>query len=369
VSAGGNSTSGGSPEKRPLVACTRRGDTIREMLRPDREQSLRPTIFQVAEAAGVSITTVSHVFSGKRQVNTETRRRVLDAADRLGYKARASAQALATGRSMTLGLQLSLSEQEVVLNPYFSTLLPAMSVAAMELGYSFLFLPPAPSDQAQVERLVVSGAIDGGIIIDPIEREPFVQLLIEHERPFVSIGRLLETPHDHWVDNDNAAALGDVLEHLNEQGYQSPVLLTIPARVSYVSDYSSAFGRAFPEPRRIVIARELSELAAIEAIRPLLSGPERPDSVIGIHDLLAVGVLRAATEIGLAVPNELGVIGIGDSLLAQHASPALTSVRVFPDEAGRLVVELLDQLVRGEEATAPRIVPTRLFTRTSTARR
>jgi DNA-binding LacI/PurR family transcriptional regulator len=243
-----------------------------------------------------------------------------------------------------------------------------MSVAAMELGYSFLFLPPAPSDASYVERLLADGAIDGGIVVDPVEGDPFVQALIEQGRPFVSIGRLLETPHDHWVDNDNSAAVTEVLQHLNEQGYLSPLLLTIPTRVSYVSDYSTAFGREFPEPRRIVVAKELSELAAVEAIKPLLQGIDRPDAVFCIHDQLAVGALRAAAEVGLSVPDELGVVGIGDSFLAQHASPALTSVRVFPDEAGRLVVELLDRLLRGEAAAAPQIVPTRLFARASTTR-
>jgi DNA-binding LacI/PurR family transcriptional regulator len=337
--------------------------------RPPSSPLVRPTIFQVAEEAGVSITTVSHVFSGKRKVNVETRRKVLAAADLLGYKPRASAQALATGRSMTLGLQLSLAEQEIVLNPYFTTLLSSMSLAAMELGYSFLFVPPAPSDPVQIERVLAQGEIDGGIVVDPIERDPFVRLLIDQKRPFVSIGRLLETPHDHWVDNDNAAAVRDVLQHLETQGYTSPILLTIPASVSYVSDYSSAFSAAFPEPRRIVVARELSELAAVEAIKPLLESADPPDAVFGIHDVLAVGALRAAAEVGLAVPNNLGVVGISDTFLAQHATPALTSVRVFPDEAGRLVVELLDELLRGEAAAAPRIVPTRLFERASTTRK
>jgi DNA-binding LacI/PurR family transcriptional regulator len=328
----------------------------------------RPTIFQVAEAAGVSITTVSHVFSGKRKVHEVTRDRVFETAERLGYRPRSTAQALATGRSMALGLQLSLSDQEVVLNPYFSTLLPAMSVAAMELGYSFLFLPPPPSDRAAVERVLANGSIDGGILIDPVERDPFVQLLIDQDRPFASLGRLLETPHDHWVDNDQAAVVDEVLEHLAEEGYTSPVLLTLPTRVSYVSDYSTAFGRAFPEPRRIVVAKQLSELAAVEAIRPVLQGSDPPDAVFCIHDQLAVGALRAADEVGLSVPDELGVVGVANSFLAQHSSPALTSVDVFPEEAGRLIVHLLDRLLRGEVGVTPQIVPSRLFIRASTTR-
>jgi LacI family transcriptional regulator, galactose operon repressor len=80
-------------------------------------------------------------------------------------------------------------------------------------------------------------------------------------------------------------------------------------------------------------------------------------------------VLRAAAEAGIGVPDELGVVGVTDSVLAAHAGPPLTSVRVFPEQAGRLVVELVDQLARGgPDAGAPRIVPTRLVTRRSTAR-
>jgi DNA-binding LacI/PurR family transcriptional regulator len=332
--------------------------------------SVRPTIFQVAEEAGVSITTVSHVFSGKRKVHEETRRRVLETAERLAYKPRATAQALATGRSMTLGLQITLSGHELVLNPYFASLLPAMSLAAIELGYSFLFVPPNPDRDAFVDPLLAGARIDGGIVIDPMDRDPFVSALLAGGTPFTSIGRLLDTPHENWVDNDHDAASAHVLEHLAERGYESPVLLTIPTRVSYVTDYSTAFaGRSTAGADGIVVAEDLSEQAAVEAIKPLLGSADPPDAVFCIHDQLAIGVLRAASELGVCVPDELGVVGVTDSLIAAHARPPLTSVRVHAEQAGRLVVQLLDQLLRGEaDISAPRIVPTRLVSRESTAR-
>jgi DNA-binding LacI/PurR family transcriptional regulator len=331
---------------------------------------LRPTIFEVAEEAGVSITTVSHVFSGKRKVHEATRRRVLETAERLAYRPRATAQALATGRSMTLGLQISMSGHELVLNPYFTSLLPAMSLAAIDLGYSFLFVPANPSNDAFVEPLL-NGGIDGGIVVDPVERDPFVAALIEAKRPFASIGRLLETPHENWVDNDHADAVRRVLDHLTKRGYGHPILLTIPTEVSYVVDYSTAFSRWQENGQRgIVVARDLSEQAAVDAITPVLLTPHPPDAVFCIHDQLAIGVLRAASDLGLVVPDELGVVGVTNSALASHARPSLTSVQVFPERAGRLVVELIDQVVRGEpDVEAPRIVPTRLIARASTARR
>jgi DNA-binding LacI/PurR family transcriptional regulator len=328
----------------------------------------RPTIFEVAESAGVSITTVSHVFSGKRRVHEQTRLRVLETAERLAYRPRTTAQALATGRTMTLGLQITMSGHELVLNPYFAALLPAMSLAAIDLGYSFLFVPPNPSREAFVEPLL-DGGIDGGIVVDPVESDDFVTALLAAERPFASIGRLLETPHENWVDNDHPAVVDHVLEHLEKRGYERPVLLTIPTKVSYVVDYTTAFSDRRDGEGSIVVARDLSEQAAVEAVAPLFAGADRPDAVFCIHDQLAIGVLRAAAEAGIGVPDELGVVGVTDSVLAAHAGPPLTSVRVFPEQAGRLVVELVDQLARGgPEAGAPRIVPTRLVARRSTAR-
>jgi DNA-binding LacI/PurR family transcriptional regulator len=342
----------------------------RDTATPVVHEGLRPTIFQVAEAAGVSITTVSHVFSGKRKVHEETRRRVLETAERLAYKPRATAQALATGRSMTLGLQITLSGHELVLNPYFASLLPAMSLAAIELGYSFLFVPPNPDRETFVDPLLAGARIDGGIVVDPMDGDPFVAALTAGGKPFASIGRLLETPHENWVDNDHDAAAAHVLEHLSDRGYEAPVLLSIPTRVSYVTDYSTAFARwSAAGSDGIVVARDLSEQAAVEAIKPVLASTSPPDAVFCIHDQLAIGVLRAASEAGVAVPDELGVVGVTDSLIAAHARPPLTSVRVHPEQAGRLVVHLMDRLLRGEEdVTAPQIVPTRLVARESTAR-
>ena len=270
---------------------------------------------------------------------------------------------------MTLGLQITLTGHELVLNPYFASLLPAMSLAAMELGYSFLFVPPNPSREAFVDPLLAGGRIDAGIVVDPLDGDPFVSALTAGAKPFASIGRLSDPAHRNWVDNDHGAAAANVLQHLADRGYEKPHLLTIPTKVSYVSDYSTAFSRGTSGgPRSIVVAEDLSEQSAFEVVKRELESPRPPDAIFCIHDQLAIGALRAAAELGVAVPDELGVVGVTDSLVAAHARPPLTSVRVFPEQAGRAVVELIDQLLREGEVSAPRIIPTRLVARASTAR-
>src|SRR4051794_19861124 len=137
------------------------------------ERSGGPTIFQVAEAAGVSITTVSHVFSGKRPVGESTRKRVEAAAGRLGYLPRRTAQALASGRSMTLAIQFPYPGAEVLFNPYFSEMVPAMSEAAVSRGYAFVLVPPDPPRETFVRSLIEQRGIDGAILLDPVLGDAF----------------------------------------------------------------------------------------------------------------------------------------------------------------------------------------------------
>jgi DNA-binding LacI/PurR family transcriptional regulator len=328
----------------------------------------RVTIFDVADAAGVSITTVSHVFSGNRRVGAETRDRVKAVARKLGYRPRATAQALAHGRTNTLALQLSISGESLVLNPFFTSLLSALSLAAVDRGFSFVYVPPGPGSAGFVEPLLGIRIADAAVLVDPIRNDPFVEAIVERAFPCVSIGRILGVTTDYWVDNDHRAVCDKVLAHLSEAGYVRPALLTVPFELSYVVDYTTGFRAAVGDAAPIVVAQDLTDLAAQAAAAEALASNEPPDAFFCIHDRLAVGALLAAAAAGVAVPDELGVVGIGDSL-ASHTHPGLTSVRVFPERAGEAAIELLDAVLRGAEADVPVLVETHLVRRESTLRK
>lgn len=328
----------------------------------------RVTIFDVAKAAGVSITTVSHVFSGNRRVGAQTCERVEAIARKLGYRPRATAQALAHGRTNTLAVQLSISGESLILNPFFTSLLAALSLAAVDRGFSFVYVPPAPGSGDFVEPLLTAGVVDAAVLVDPVRSDPFVQAVVERDIPYVSIGRILGVPSDYWVDNDHHAVCDKVLGHLAESGYVRPALLTVPYDLSYVDDYTNGFRDAFGNHATIIVAPDLTDLAAQSAAAGALASQEPPDAFFCIHDRLAVGALSAAAEVGIAVPTELGVVGIGDSL-ASHAHPGLTSVRVFPERFGVAALHLLDALLRGAEADVPALIDAQLVRRESTRRR
>jgi DNA-binding LacI/PurR family transcriptional regulator len=335
-----------------------------------RERSPVSTIFEVAQEAGVSITTVSHVFSGKRHVSEDTRERVLRIATTLGYKPRASARALATGRSMTIALQHSMSGAEFVLNPFFGAMLPAMSEAALRSGYAFIFVPPDPPEDVFVVPLVLERRVDAAILIDPVPSDVFVRAVLELDLPAVSLGRIEGESRLPVVDHDHADACARVLEHLLLRGYTRPALLSLDSEMSYVLDMNSAFGRIAPAGSPILAVPELSERAAYEFALELLSGTDRPDSIFCLNDLLAVGVKRAAADLDIPIPSELGLVGVGDSALATVGPVSLTSMRAYPERAGARLIELLEAMLSEDDIVldvGP--LPMELVARESTQRR
>lgn len=331
------------------------------------EVDARVTIFDVATEAGVSITTVSHVFSGNRRVAVGTRERVQAAAEKLGYKPRATAQALAQGRTNALALQVSVSGESLVLNPFLTSLLASLSLAAIERGFSFVYVPPGSGSGGFVEPLLDAGLVDAAVLVDPIRGDPFVEAVVERDFPHVSIGRILGVTSDYWVDNDHRAICEKVMSHLARAGYQSPALLTVPFEVSYVADYTDGFRAVAGEDARIVVAKDLTDLAAQSAAADALASGNPPDAFFCIHDRLAVGALLAAGEAGVAVPESLGVVGIGDNL-ASHIHPGLTSVRVSPERGGEAAVELLDAVLHGTAVRVPVLLEAQLVRRASTRR-
>jgi DNA-binding LacI/PurR family transcriptional regulator len=331
-------------------------------------QAPKATIFELAAAANVSITTVSHVFSGNRPVNEETRRRVLAAAEQLAYTPSTRARALATGRSYSLALEVSFTGEALLLNTFFASLLPAISLAAVERGYSFVYVPPAAEARKFIEPLVGNRRIDGALFVDPVIGDPFLEAVRASDVPFASIARPLDSSSDNWVDNDHAHVCEVVAAHLARSGYERAALLTIEAEGSYIADYLNGYQKAFAW-QQLVIADQFTFGAAAHAASQALRSPEPPDAFFCIHDQLAIAVETAVEAEGLKVGKDVGIIGVGDSMLARQARTPLSSVNVFPHQHGSAVVAMLDELIAGAQPAAPVLIPSRLVARGSTRRK
>lgn len=325
------------------------------------------TIRDVAREAGVSVTTVSHVFSGRRRVAEETGRRVREVAERLGYRPDAAARSLATGRSTTVGLYFQMSGEALLLNPLFSALLSGFSAEAAELGFTFMLLPESPEASPTGWK-----DLAGVVIVDPTPDNAWIPVLAREGVRVVTIGRYLGGIDLSWVDNEHRAGIADAVDHLVDQGYRNLVLLSVWERLSYIADIEQAFTEAvagLDVEGRLVHADDFSDRAARRVTADLLSSPDPPDAVVAAIDHMAIGVLQAAEELGVAVPAELGVVGGSDTVLARHARPPLTSVRVFPEELAREALRLVNGFWHEAEAPDRQVLlPAKLVVRESTLR-
>jgi DNA-binding LacI/PurR family transcriptional regulator len=329
------------------------------------------SIEEVAREAGVSITTVSHVFSGKRPVAAETRRRVLAVADRVGYRPHRAARGLATGRAMTIGLHFPFGVDSFVLDPYFPQLLEGLSAAAVEAGYGFVLIPAPPGARFPLSVALKQHRFDGVIVANPARESTLIPMLLRRRIPMVTIGRYLGPHPVPWVDNDFRGGIAQLMAHLEEQGFERPALISVRSSFSPEQDMEESFEKevlARGGEVSIVRADDSSEEQGFVLALRLLSRPRPPDAVVAVLDRLAVGVLRAASELGLRVPRDLAVTGVDDSVLARHSHPPLTSIKVGPYELGEAAAESLLAIVERSELPENRILPAELVPRASSRR-
>lgn len=330
----------------------------------------RVTIRDVAEAAGVSPTTVSDSLNGKGRIDDRTREHVAAVAARLGYQANRSARGLRSGRTTTLALVLPRAaarprDEEMLGIDYYMELAATASRAAFDRDHAVLLLPPLRTAD-ELRRF----AVDGAIVVDPHQGDSAIRLFEALGLPWVTVDRDISRPDDSWwVSGDNEANTRKMLDHLREAGARRVALLTAPDRWSWFGDIRRAYlawaEQVGQEPLIAEAPLRSLEPSAAEVGGALLDGPDRPDAVFAPPDRFAAGVLRAARERGLRVPEDLRIGAGVDSHLMLTGDPPITALDLRPSIVGEAAVELLIARIEGE---TPRhaTVPAELRVRAST---
>ena len=326
-------------------------------------------IKDVAAAAGVSITTVSHALNGKGRLTPATRERVQRIAAEMGYQPSALARGRAGGRTGMLALTVSVVDNPLPVADfdYFMQVMNTATSTALERGYSLTLLP-AQARGDLLDRL----PLDGAIVMDPVRADPIVDRLARRTIPIVTTGRQPEgAGNAYWVDNDHVAGTRAMLDHLAQAGGRRVGLLTVPDLSSYSIDVLATYTRwcqeRDQEPLVSLVPGRLSEESAFAAATEILDAADPPDAIYGALDRLALGVLHAAAAKGIRVPEDLRVAGCTDSEASRAARPSLTALNLNPERIGEEAVELLVGLIEGgEPAEDHRLVPTILTPRAST---
>ncbi|WP_081488238.1 LacI family DNA-binding transcriptional regulator [Patulibacter medicamentivorans] len=329
------------------------------------------TIRDVAEAAGVSTATVSHVFSGRRPVSASAAERVLEVAEELGYRANTVARGLATGRSYIVALHLPFEAGDIVNAPFLASILTTISTTASEAGYAFILIPPDEQlATAHVKSLIASRRIDGAMLLDPLPPGTLREALDAAGLPVVTIGRTEGRDDDVWVDGDLDAQVGDALGHLAARGYERPALLIAAGGAVFYEHLRARYEARCAErgwAPCVIVAEALTEDAAIQA---LIGRLDDLDSLFCGSDVLASGALRALVADRDGAGLQKAVIGIGDSYHARHARPPLTSIDTRSGDKARAATELLLGLIEGHELPERHVtVPHELVVRGSTPQR
>ena len=297
----------------------------------------------VARLAGVSITTVSHVINGTRPASERTRRAVLAAIERTGYRPNSIARALARGGTQSLGLAISgLS------NPYFADVVAAVEAAAGRAGHTLLLgdTREDPEHELRIVRTLAERQVDGLLLAPSVGA-------LEHALPYlerqgvttVVLDRFLDAPLDQ-VGSENERPTAQLVEHLIEIGHRRiamaigiPGLSTTEERVRGYRAALAAGGLEF-DPALVVEGGSHRDRAR-EAMHALLDLAEPPTAVVSGNNFMTIGLLRALAERGLKVPGDIALVAFDDFEWADLFSPRLTVIRQPTTELGSRAVELL----------------------------
>lgn len=325
-------------------------------------------IRDVAEQAGVSITTVSHALNGKGRLSDQTRERVKEVAHRLGYRPNVVARNLAGGRSGLIGLSVAqmIEGQFAVADfAYYAQLMNAATVAAFDRGFA-LVLASGTKESAWNNLM-----LDGLIVVDPIRDDPVWAEFSSRGIPIVTTGRVPDDPDGYWIDNDHFEATPSILGHLAARGAKRIALIGAPPVTTYATDSRKAYeqwcAREGQEPIVVIARHDLTEVAGYEATLKLLQRPDPPDAIYAMLDRMAIGALLAGRSEGYSVPRQLQIAGCTDSEAGRLARPSLTALALNPEQIGREAVAMIATLIEGGQPPEAHVmVPTKIIQRGST---
>ncbi|WP_427018831.1 LacI family DNA-binding transcriptional regulator [Pseudarthrobacter sp. P1] len=331
-----------------------------------RQSNRAPAMRDVAQAAGVSAQTVSRVLSDHPNVQEHTKRRVLAAVEELGYRRNNTARALVTGLSRTIGV-VTLATN----NYSRSSMALGVELAAREAGYAVNSVTSDLSTQSLTEavgRLVLQG-VDGLIIAAPLlEAARRVRELTARIPTVTTDGSSGMSDDLVGVDQDAAVVLAT--NHLLGLGHRTVWHISGPPEWSDAASRLESWRRVLQEAGREVPPALHGDWSPESGYRNGLILGRMPDvtAVLVASDEMAFGVIRALTELGRRIPEDISVVGIDDIDLAAYATPPLTTVRQsFEDTGRRAVAHLLAQIENPDAGQHHEVVEPELIVRQSTA--
>ena len=326
----------------------------------------RPTIYDVAHDAGVAASTVSRAYSRPGRVHAETAQRIFQAAERLGYRS-GRFEGLQSGeRAVHQAVGLVIAD---VTNPFYGDIIKGAHEAAREAGYQLIL--SHTNESPDVERETIEREleqVDGIVIASPRMSDSALRMMAKR-KALVLLNRII--PEASCVVNDNERGIRRAAEHLGALGHE---------RIYYVAGPETSWSdgmrwRALRDAAaeleldaRRIGPNEPTVLAGLSAARRVAQ--LEATAVLAYNDAVAIGVMKGLRKLGVAVPDEVSVVGFDNILLDELVEPALTTLAAPLYRMGFTGVRNCIAVAQGARHSGPPLVlPVRLVVRQSTAQR
>ncbi|MCC0095533.1 LacI family transcriptional regulator [Streptomyces flavotricini] len=334
----------------------------------------RPTIKDIARRAGVSESAVSFALNDRPGVSKDTRARIREVAEELGWQPNSAARALSGERSGAVGLVLARPAQTLGVESFFLQLVSGIQevLAADRVALLFQVVDGIEAECAVYRRWWAERRVDGVLVVDPRTDDPRPELLARLGLPAVLIGGTGGGGELSSVWADDARAMARVVEHLYGLGHRRithiaglPGLAHTARRIASLRAEAGARGLD-PEHVRSVVT-DYSDAEGAAATRRVLAEPAPPTALVYDNDVMAVAGIAVAAELGIAVPGRISMVAWDDSALCRVTHPRLTALVRDTAGFGRLAAEELLAVLAGSPPRARESERPRLEPRESTA--
>jgi DNA-binding LacI/PurR family transcriptional regulator len=321
-------------------------------------------ISKLASELGLSPSTISRALNNVPGVHEKTRRRVLAAAQQIGYEPNQAARSLALGQTRSIGFMIDLDPDTAANGDnFFMGVFDGVQSVLTPLGFDLLVLP-CPSKQyrfSYLDRIVAKRLVDGMILSGTERSDPRIDVLHAAGLPFVALGRsdTTTTPFS-WVDLDFESVASSAVDRLVSMGHRR-IAVTVPFGdlnfgAVFLNAYKAALGRhELPFDAHLVFQTGFGEGDGYDIVDTMLDQPDPVTAVVLIFEAAAIGIYRRLEERGLRPGRDLSVIGFRDEAMVRSLRPKLTRYEVSLSDVGKALARALMSQIDGDKDAGPRL--------------
>ena len=312
------------------------------------------TLKDIAKKVGRSVTTVSRALHDYDDVSKETKERVHQVANELGYTPNIYAQRLQKQRTDTIGFILPTFGPRFS-DPFFSEFMAGIGNRAAKLGYDILVSTRAPVEDEMIayRDMVQSYRVDGFILVRTRRDDERIDYLCEQGFPFVAFGRTDDPCNYDYVDVDGETGMLKLAHHLAERGHKRIGFIRATEDYTFSHYRLEGFQRGLQDfglrlADALLVTGDMTQRDGYAQTQRLLQSKEPPTAIAASNDLMALGAISAAQEHGMVVGKDIAITGFDNIPLAEHSHPPLTTIHQPIYQIGEMLCEILIRKIKGE---------------------